>query len=95
MILNSFWKYVVQFLVLDIIYKTSILNNNSWTFYYNACQPVSNIIKRFIKIKSSRSPEAELHDFYNNIKKYITLQFYLTEDKNTEVKYYKCRIKKL
>ena len=45
------------------------------------------IIKRFIKIKSSRSPEAELHDFYNNyIKKYITLQLDLTEDKNTEVK---------
>jgi hypothetical protein len=40
-----------------------------------------------VKIKSSRSPEAELHDFYNNyIKKYITLQLDLTEDKNTEVK---------
>jgi hypothetical protein len=48
---------------------------------------VNLIIKRFIKIKSSRSPEAELHDFYNNyIKKYITLQLDLTEDKNTEVK---------
>jgi hypothetical protein len=43
-------------------------------------------IKRFIKIKSSRSPEAELHDFYNNyIKKYITLQLDLIEDKNTEL----------
>jgi hypothetical protein len=41
------------------------------------------IIKRFNKIKSSRSPEAELHDFYNNyIKKYITLQLDLTEGKN-------------
>jgi hypothetical protein len=48
---------------------------------------VNLIIKRFITIKSSRSPEAELHDFYNNyIKKYITLQLDLTEDKNTEVK---------
>ena len=30
-----------------------------------------HIIKRFIKIKSSRSPGAELHDFYNNYIKNI------------------------
>ena len=43
----------------------------------------NNNNKRFIKNKSSRSSEAELHDFYNNN---IILQLDLTEDKNTEVK---------